>query len=327
MTRAMLVLLALVGMAACTADEPSARRADGTCPLVALAEMPLEVRGGMLFVEAKIDEEPVTLLVDTGAERTLLTESVVDRLHLPRDQQHSTRTLGIGSPTAAWDAKLPKGLVLGATHFPVDSVTVGRFAIHEVAGGSADGLLGADILLAFDIDLDLPARRITLYRARRDCPDARPPWTQPYVAVAGVSTRRDRLSVPFELDGVGGMAVLDTGAQLSSISQAMAQRVGLAENALATDRTVIAHGAAPDQVAVHIHRFREFRVGPAVMHAPALPVVPTVGGMGEALVGADFLEGRQVWLSYSTQKILVTPLETGPWIAVTRTGDAQPPAN
>jgi hypothetical protein len=34
-----------------------------------------------------------------------------------------------------------------------------------------------------------------------------------------------------------------------------------------------------------------------------------------------------VWLSYSTQKILVTPLETGPWIAVTRTGDALPPAN
>jgi predicted aspartyl protease len=145
--------------------------------------------------------------------------------------------------------------------------------------------------------------------------------------VAGVSTRRDRLLVPFELDGVGGMAVLDTGAQLSSISQAMAERIGLPENAMATDRTVIAHGAAPDQVAVHIHRFREFRVGPAVMHAPALPVVPTVGGMGEALVGADFLEGRRVWLSYSTQKILVAPLETGPWIAVTRTGDALPPAN
>ncbi len=148
----------------------------------------------------------------------------------------------------------------------MDSVTVGHFAIHEVAGGSADGLLGADILLAFDIDLDLPAHRITFYRARRECPDAKPPWNEPYVAVAGVGTRRNRLLVPFELDGVGGMAVLDTGAQLSSISQRMAERIGLAEDAMATDRTVMAHGAAPDQVAVHIHRFREFRVGPAVMH-------------------------------------------------------------
>ena len=49
-------------------------------------------------------------------------------------------------------------------------------------------------------------------------------------------------------------------AELRAAAQAMAERIGLAENAMATDRTVIAHGAAPDQVAVHIHRFREFRV-------------------------------------------------------------------
>ena len=64
-----------------------------------------------------------------------------------------------------------------------------------------------------------------------------------------------------------------------------------------------------------------------MMHAPELPVVPKVGGMGDALVGADFLRGRRVWLSFSTQRIFVTPLETGPWIAVTRTGDGLPPAN
>ena len=110
--------------------------------------------------EAKIDGEPVTLLVDTGAERTLLTEAAVDRLHLPRDLQHATRTFGIGSPTASLGRQAAERVwYSAATHFPVDSVTVGRFGIHEVAGGSADGLLGADILLAFDIDLDLPARR------------------------------------------------------------------------------------------------------------------------------------------------------------------------
>jgi hypothetical protein len=105
--------------------------------------MPLEVRGNMLFVRAKIDGEPVTLLVDTGAERTVLTEAAVDRLHLPRDLQHATRTIGIGSAIATWDARLPNGLVLGDTHFPVDSVSVGRFGIEQQGGGSADGLLGA----------------------------------------------------------------------------------------------------------------------------------------------------------------------------------------
>jgi predicted aspartyl protease len=113
------------------------------------------------------------------------------------------------------------------------------------------------------------------------------------------------------------MGVLDTGAQLSSISQGMAERVGLVEGELATDRTVMAHGAAPDQVAVRIHRFRELRVGPEVMESPALPVVPMTSGMGDALVGGDFLRGRRVWLSFSTQRVFVTPLQRGPWIAAT----------
>lgn len=316
MIRVALALLTLLGLAACAAaPEP---RAEGSCRLVRLAQMPLELRGNMLFVQAKINQAPVTLLVDTGAERTLLTEATVDRLHLPRDYQRATRTYGIGSATASWDAKLPNGIVLGDTRLPVESVTVGRFGINEVAGGSADGLLGADILLAFDLDLDIPANRVTFYRARPDCPDALPPWNPPYIAIDGVSTRRDRLLVPFELDGVGGTAVLDTGAQISSISRRMAERVGLAETDMAADRLVMAHGAAPDEVEVRIHRFRQFRVGSAVMESPALPVVPMSSGMGDALVGGDFLRGRQVWLSFSTRRVFVTPLQHGPWIAVTR---------
>ncbi len=324
MMRRFLVFLVLLGMAACTGD-PGARRADGTCPLIPLAQMPLEMRANLLFVEAKIEGQPVTLMVDTGAERTLLTEATVNHLHLPRDMHRATRTFGIGSPTATWDAKLPDGIVLGTTRFPVDTVTVGQFAINQIAGQATDGLLGADILLAFDIDLDLPDHRMTLYRARRECPDATPPWNPPYVSVAGVSTRRDRLVVPFELDGTNGTAVLDTGAQVSSVSRSMATRMGLAAEAMAADRTVMAHGASPDQVSVPIHRFRELRVGPAVMHAPLLPVVPMSEGMGDGLIGGDFLRGRRVWLSFVSQRIFVTPLETGPWIAETRASESAPP--
>jgi predicted aspartyl protease len=320
-TRALILLAMLgtegLGMAGCATD-PGAPNAAGVCPLIRMAEAPLDARANLLFVQATIGGAPLTLLVDTGAERTLLTEAAVERLHLPRDFQHVTRTYGIGSPTTSWDAKLPGGLVLGGTHFPVDSVSVGHFGIMPSTDNSADGLLGADILLAFDMDLDLPNHRITFYRARRDCPDAAPPWTEAYVGVDGITTKRDRLLVPFELDGVHGMGVLDTGAQMSSISQGMAERIGLDEEQLELDRTVMAHGAAPDQVAVRIHRFRELRVGPAVMRSPMLPVVPMTSGMGDALIGADFLRGRRAWLSFSTHRLFVTPLDRGPWIAATQ---------
>jgi predicted aspartyl protease len=317
MMRATLCLLMAFGIAGCM-KVPPPQTASGSCPLIRLAEMPVESHGNMLFVRATVGGAPVVLLVDTGAERTLFTKTAVDRLHLPRDTRHATRTYGIGSSSATWDAGLPDGLTLGGTHFPVDRVSVGDFGIMHVADGPADGLLGADILLAFDLDVDMLAHRMVFYRARGDCPNATPPWTERYFGVAGIVAQRDRLLVPFELDGVRGMGVLDTGAQLSSISQRMVERLGLEEDALATDRTVMAHGAARDQVAVRIHRFRELRVGPAVMDWPVLPVVPMTSGMGDALVGTDFLRGRRIWLSFSTRRVFVTPLERGPWIAATR---------
>jgi predicted aspartyl protease len=321
MKRTMLFLLAVFAVGGCAARSDTPIASGGSCPLVRLAEVPVEAHGSMLFVRATVSNVPVILLVDTGAERTLFTEAAVDRLHLPRDLQHATRTYGIGSPTTTWDAKLPDGLMLGGTRFPIDNITVGRFGMMHVLGVPADGLLGADVLLAFDLDLDLPDHRLTFYRAREGCPDTPPPWAEPYVGVAGIITQRDRLLVPFELDGVRGTGVLDTGAQLSSISQRMAERLGLEEGELAEDQTVMAHGAAPDQVAVPVHHFHELRVGSAVMKAPAMPVVPMTSGMGDALIGADFLRGRRVWLSFSTHRVFVTPIEHAPWIAVTQSHD------
>jgi predicted aspartyl protease len=318
MKRRLVAMAVMIGLAGCaTADPHAPANAGGTCPLVRLAEMPITARSNSLFVQATIDRQPVTLLVDTGAERTLLTESVVKRLELPRDFEHATRTFGIGGPTASWDAKLPTGLVLGGTHFPVDRVSVGRFDIGQSA--SADGLLGADILLAFDVDLDMRSGEIAFYRARRECPDAAPPWQEAYLPVIGVTTKRDRLLIPFELDGMQGVGVLDTGAQLSSISERLAEQMGLGADDLAADRTVMAQGAAPRQVPVRIHRFHQLRVGPAVIEEPVLPVVPMSAGLGDALVGADFLRGRRLWLSFSTHRVFVTPLGQGPVLAAART--------
>jgi predicted aspartyl protease len=320
MVRLVAVLFVLLWLTGCASDIGTPRIA-AACRLVEVAQVPLETRGDMLFANARIDGEPITLLVDTGAERTLLTEATVDRLHLPRDLQHATRTFGIGSSTATWDANLPNGIVLGGAEVPLDRVTVGRFAINEIAGNHADGLLGADILRTFDIDLNVPMHEMTLYLPRHGCADVSPLWDQAYVSIEGVSVFGNRLLLPFELDGVPGTALLDTGAQMSSISQHMAERVGLLEADFASDRTVMAHGAAPDQVPVRMHRFVTLRVGPAAIRAPVLPVVPMSSSMADALVGGDFLRGRRVWLSFSTQQLFLGPPQRGPWIAVTRTDD------
>ena len=43
------------------------------------------------------------------------------------------------------------------------SLTVGTMPRSEIAGRQVDGLLGRDFLSVFDLALDVPARRLTLY--------------------------------------------------------------------------------------------------------------------------------------------------------------------
>jgi predicted aspartyl protease len=294
-----------LGLAACAGGPKIS-----DCALIKLAETPLEVRGTLQFVPATIAGQPVTFLVDTGAERTLLTEAAAARLGLKRDPHRITQTYGIGGPSSNMDATLPDGLTLGGTRFPVDRVAVGHFGIEHVPGAAPDGLLGADILLAFDMDLNSPAGRMTLWRARR-CGPTKPPWSVPSIEIDGVGSRRDRLVLPIALDGASGQAILDTGAQATTVSLRFAHAAGVTDIMLATDRTVIAHGAAPNALPLHVHHFGELRIGPAVIRDPFLPVVPQESGFGDALVGGDFLLGRRVWLAFATHQMFVTPLVSG----------------
>jgi hypothetical protein len=211
-----------------------------------------------------------------------------------------SRSGGVGGTTVHPDVRVD-GLVLGGVNFPVERLAVSHFG----QGLSVDGLLGADILLAFDLDLDVAGSRLTLYRVRR-CPDARPPWHEPAVAIRGVTARKDRMRIPIELDGVAGTAVLDTGAQATAIGIDMAHRAGLTDAVLASDPTMLIRGVGPNTMAARLHRFRSLRIGPVLHQNIALPVLPGDIGMGDALVGRDFLRERRVWLSFPTLRLFVS---------------------
>lgn len=287
-----LVLLLLVS--ACT---PPAVE----CDLHEVASVPLEVHNRLLIVHAGIHGHWVRLVVDTGAERTTISKEAADRLGLNRDENTITRSTGLGGTVSEHDAIIA-GLVLGGWRFPVQRVSVGHFRFGP--GLDADGLLGADILLAYDLDIDVPRKTLTLYR-RRVCPDARPPWTGGAQRVAGVRAVRDRLLVPLVLDGVEGLGILDTGAQATAIGPRMAQRLGLNEQTMFGDRIVEHHGAGPGSQQARLHRFTLLRIGPAAAANPLLSVLPVEIGPGDALVGEDFINGRRIWMSFGTREVFI----------------------
>ena len=277
------------------------------CDLVQVAKMPLEVRNRLLVVPAGIGGRWVTLLVDTGAERTVLAADVVSRLGLARDAKIVTRSVGMGGAYTANDAIIP-GLVLGGVRFPLQRVSVGQFRLGPSL--LADGLLGSDVLLAFDLDIDVPGQTLTLYRPRV-CPDVTPPWHEPFERVAGVRALRDRLLIPLELDGVSGMGILDTGAQATTIGVSMANRLGLTPLAMAGDPIVQHHGAGPGSQQARLHRFGLLRIGPAVAREPLLSVLPVDAGVGDALVGEDFIDGWRIWMSFANREVFIARAKPG----------------
>jgi hypothetical protein len=149
-----------------------------------------------------------------------------------------------------------------------------------------------------------------LYRPRL-CPDVEPPWKEPFARVPGVSARRDRLLMPVELDGVQGMGILDTGAQATTIGQQMADRLGLTPQAMAGDPVVQLHGLGPGPREARRHRFGLLRIGPAAESEPVLTVLPADTGIGDAVVGEDFIDGRRIWLSFATREVFIATSKPG----------------
>ena len=275
------------------------------CTLHMVAQMPLQIQDDLLIVPAGIHGKIIHLVVDTGAERTTIAASASHHLDLIPDPRHTTQSLGIGGITRAPEASVGH-LSLGGVEFPLERAAVAAFQLHSDHGLDADGLLGADILLLFDLDIDVPNGQLTLYRPRL-CPTAKPPWHEPAVEINGVRASGDRLLMPFNLDGVPGMAILDTGAQQDVLGLDMARRLHLSSlTSMAADPTITQHGVGPAEVIAHLHQFKLLRIGPLSQRSPRLAVTESEAGIGDAVVGEAFLRNRRVWMSFSNRQIYVS---------------------
>jgi hypothetical protein len=297
-----LILLTLLPQCTLEANE---------CRLDMVARAELEIQDGLPVVPVLIDGTQLRLIVDTGAERTTIAKSVAERLRLPADPLYTTKSLGIGGISTATDVTVNR-VALGGADLPLERAAVADLSLRSEHGLQADGLLGADVLLAYDLDLDMPGRSLTLYQPKL-CRQTRFPWSGPTVEIDGVRPSGDRLTIPFELDGVKGMAILDSGAQRDIVGVDMTRRLGLSGRAaMAGDPTIEQHGVGPHKDIVHLHRFKRMRVGLESRESPELPVMESEAGIGDAVIGVDFLRERHVWLSYPNRRIYVELDSQGP---------------
>ena len=141
-------------MAVSPADSPesespaAARAGTTTIPFVA---------GAPILVAAQINGAgPVTLVLDTGADRTMVTPEALARLGILAPNTYSAEIRGVTGATRAD--------VVSVESVEVGNARVGPLAIvaHDAGLPQADGLLGRDFLSLFSVTIDARTSVVTL---------------------------------------------------------------------------------------------------------------------------------------------------------------------
>lgn len=280
------------------------------CVVQPVAWVPLGGSGGVITVPLEINGGLATFILDTGAQRSVVTRDAVDRLGLARDQWVGTTMNGVGGIQSRPNAD-PASISLGGvplvrrtlTHDT--SLTVGVLP-HARAGNLViDGLLGRDFLSLFDLDLDVSGRRLLLHRVS-GCSGRFLPWTADYAAIQVTMPTDTAIVVPVSLDGRPLRALLDTGASASLLGAPGIFKLGLTAAALDSDPADTVSGLGPRSVTLHRHRFRTLEVGASVIDSPSVWVEPIrLTPIVDMLLGADWLSGRHVWVSFATRQLFV----------------------
>ena len=280
-----------------------ADRANG-CGTFRLGETTVATLHNAPIVTVLVNGAPATLLLDTGAETTILTPAVAQRIGAQPPRVEFQRQLqGVAGSLQTSEVEL-RSLTVGGVAIPWRRVRVAPVNVANVFSGPLDGVLGADSLSSFDIDLDLPGHRMIFYE-KQTCPDAGPVWTQPYTRIAAGRSTGDHLFFPVQLDGQRIDAFVDTGSQFTVLSTRAALALGVTEAVLAHDRGATVRGAASERLAAHIHRFSQLAIGAEVIRNPETIVTDIRLSDADLVLGIDFLKSRRIWLSYGSQQIFL----------------------
>ena len=274
------------------------------CRTEKVAELPARLLHGQLIVPVQLDGKRLDFLVDTGSEGSMVTPEAADRLGLTRNPKRTTTIHGTGGILVSANADVRR-FEVGAVVLSDQSVAVGPVPSGEASGVA--GLLGADWLGDFDVDLDVPHHRVALWQVQ-GCGERFDPLQGRHFALPLIRTVRGRVLVPIKVDGTGLFAYLDSGAVATIVTAAAAERLGVSDAALASDPGGIGLGVDMRRLGFRWHRFAEVAIGPERFRNITLPVSAVQVHVAGALLGADYLAHHRVWISLGARRVLIEPI-------------------
>lgn len=188
--------------------------ADGkNCQLIRLASLDMIPGSPHILVTASVNDQPLTMMVDTGGWATALTESKAKQLGLSVEIYPESRMMVYGG------IKLNRFTTFAG--FTLGRMKARSLTYPLLPGGflppDVDGILSPDFLANFDLDFDFANGKLNLF-SHDHCEGNVVYWTKE--PVAKIDMRRPdatHITIPVTLDGHEIKAMIDTGGGGSAV--------------------------------------------------------------------------------------------------------------
>lgn len=318
----------LAAIAAVAVTMPSSADQCATLTLLTSVQLQPAIDGNAELVPVELGGVPKLMVLDTGAELSLLSTAVVKELGL------ETRRVNVRSYALTGNY---------SDRYTTTSLTIGRLKGDRVQfmtmpsdfvsdyGKDVVGLLGADILGHYDVSVDFGTHKLDLLD-QNHCEGKVVYW--PARPVAVVSFKRigtAQIVIPVTLDGHEMQAYVDTGSAGSTIRQPRAElsfgiKVGSADTPQIGDLN------NDKNVPVWRHVFKSLTLEGVSVSNPEIDVIPdrlsehlTLGAetgtrfdtrddelQPDILLGMNVLKHLHVYIAYQEKKLYITPADDGP---------------
>lgn len=259
-----------------------------------LATVPLQT-DGYCIVPVTLAGQSVRMVLDTGAERSVLTRATVARLGLSLDDWVGTSMRGAGGRLDQHRNVIVPSLALGGVPLyqrePRGPLSLPVMAVDL---GPVAGLLGGDLLHRHTLDLDVPGGKLALLP-----PDTCPSGGE---ALNFSVLRRFLMLAQVTLDDRALHALIDTGAGSSLLNARGVHRMGLDQAAIARDPSHQAMGLGGN-FEVKAHVFRSLSLGRLRIDAPSLAINAVPEAAFDMVLGMDMLKRARFIISYANQTL------------------------
>ncbi len=260
-----------------------------------LGQVDLDRSRGVLVVNVTIDGQTARMVLDTGAQRTVLTTAGRQRLNLPQDPMVSTTLRGAGGQLDTHPNANARNMTIGGVQlFQNQPREMLSLPVAAIPLDGIDGLLGSDMLRHHTLVVDVPGGRLSLLpngSCSAGYDDVKLTLFERTLPLADVMVDRSPL-----------LALLDTGASQSLINARGMHKLLLSSQAISDD-PALQSLAVGGEISARAHQFASLQIGQVKLEKPTLSVISAVNPTFDMLIGLDVLARQVFTLSYGTQSL------------------------